>query len=437
MSRCHKGVSCFGSGEANMKRAILGTATLLLFTFHLCAVAADDSKTWVELGELTASDGRAFDQLGYSVAMSGRTIVLGARQDVNGNLGPGAAYVFVEPDAGNTQTAKLTASDGQPGDEFGAAVAISDNVIVVGAPNATMAQGAVYVFVRPSGGWTNMTETAKLTASDGKPLDTLGISVAISGNTIVSGAPNQHPSGHNNPTGKVYGFSEPSGGWKNGTETKSFVPPGNRDLQALFGFSVAIAGTTLVAGAPYFDAGTGAVGMFDFKSGNEIGVLSLKNAAHNINFGWEIAITTNASQIVVSAPYQSVAGIQYVGALYVFVEPETGWRTTAAYSAELSASDPSLPPYAASLGGWPIAVSSNGDKVVAYGWNANQVNAEYVFVSGSGVWKSMTQTYELIESNGDGLLPVALSGNTVCAGAASTTVNGNQGQGSAFVFQFK
>jgi hypothetical protein len=417
-----------------MRRALLETATLLLFTLCVCAAASDNSKAWLELGELTASDGQANDGFGFSVATSGSTIVVGARQVVNSTVGPGAAYVFVEPAAGNTQTAELTASDGQLGDEFGAAVAIVGDTIVVGAPKANAAQGAVYVFVKPSGGWTNMTETAKLTASDGMADDILGTSVAISSNIIVSGAPQNRPSGYRSRTGKVYVFGEPNGGWKNMTETESFAPPPKYDDEDEFGFSVAIVGTTLIAGAPL--RGTGAVGIFDIRSGNEIGVLFLKNAPVDSNFGYQIATTTNANLIVVSAPFQSVAGLQDVGALYVFEEPKGGWRTTAAYSAELTASDPSQF-VGATLGGWPIAVSPSGAEVVAYGNNTDEVAVEYVFFKGSGPWKSATQTYEITETNDNALFGVALNGGVICAGAYNTTVNGNENQGAAFVFQFE
>ena len=91
-----------------------------------------------------------------------------------------------------TQTAKLTASDGAASDEFGSSVSISGNTVVVGAPDATVGgntqQGAAYVFTEPGSGWANMTQTAKLTASDGAADDWFRHSVSISGNTVVVGA---------------------------------------------------------------------------------------------------------------------------------------------------------------------------------------------------------------------------------------------------------
>ena len=88
------------------------------------------------------------------------------------------------------QTAQLTASDGKSGDLFGNSVAVSGNTVVVGAydaagPGGNLEQGKAYVFTEPVSGWTNATQTAELTASDGKPGDWFGYSIAIDGSTVV------------------------------------------------------------------------------------------------------------------------------------------------------------------------------------------------------------------------------------------------------------
>jgi hypothetical protein len=91
-----------------------------------------------------------------------------------------------------TQTAKLTASDGAAGDWFGWSVALSGDTVVVGALfddiGINTDQGSAYVFVKPGGGWADMTQTARLTASDGAVGDAFGWSIALSGTTIVVGA---------------------------------------------------------------------------------------------------------------------------------------------------------------------------------------------------------------------------------------------------------
>jgi hypothetical protein len=152
---------------------------------------------FVQQAELTASDGAGEDGLGFSVAVSGNTIVAGApSHEVGANEKQGAVYVFRMPASGwanATQSAKLTASDGTEADELGYSVAASGSTIVAGARfhrvGVNTRQGAAYVYTMPAAGWANATETAELAASDGAEGDQLGYSVAASGSTIVAGAP--------------------------------------------------------------------------------------------------------------------------------------------------------------------------------------------------------------------------------------------------------
>ena len=114
---------------------------------------------------------------GYSVAISGDQIVVGAYKDDDNGDGSGSAYVFKKPTSGwtnMTQTAKLLPSDGVTDDKFGRSVAISRDQVVVGAygdGHNDTSSGSAYVFEKPTSGWTDMTQTAKLTASDGRAYD--------------------------------------------------------------------------------------------------------------------------------------------------------------------------------------------------------------------------------------------------------------------------
>jgi hypothetical protein len=206
---------------------------------------------WVQLAELTASDGAPGDGFGSSVSISGNTVVVGSP---NSNNRRGVAYVFEKPERGwanITQTAKLTAWDGADA-KFGSSVAISGNTIVVGAPsqpvferfNSNNFQGTAYVFVKPASGWTDMTPTAKLTASDGAPGDFMGSSVCISGNTIVVGANQVDSFGQ----GAAYVYVEPVGGWRDMIETAALTASDGA-VGSFFGFSVSISGHTVVVGA--------------------------------------------------------------------------------------------------------------------------------------------------------------------------------------------
>lgn len=160
---------------------------LLSGSIQLHAAARPSSPA--QLAELTPSTGSTNDWFGVSIAISNNTVVVG---DFDPNIETyGAVYVYEEPSGGwgnMTQVAKLTSSDN--GEGFGISVAISGNTIVVGAANTSnfngtgTSPGAAYVFVEPAGGWTDMTETAKLTASDGQPGDAFGDSVRCAGCAI-------------------------------------------------------------------------------------------------------------------------------------------------------------------------------------------------------------------------------------------------------------
>ena len=121
-----------------------------------------------EVAKITASDGAPEDGFGYSVAVSGDTLVVGAQlADIDGKSAQGAAYVFYRNQGGANrwgQVKKLTASDGAEGDRFGWSVAISGDTIAIGAFNADVGicedppncydQGAAYIFYRNQGGPT-------------------------------------------------------------------------------------------------------------------------------------------------------------------------------------------------------------------------------------------------------------------------------------------
>jgi hypothetical protein len=199
---------------------------------------------WTEQPEVKASDGADGDQYGISIAMDGDTIVVGADQhDDNGN-DSGCAYVFVRMVDGWTEQVKLTASDGAAGDHFGRGVTFSNDTIVVGAWGGNTATagddtGSAYVYTRSKNG--NWTEQMKLSASDGSGGDQFGFSVASEGDTLVIGS-----WWDNAMTGSVYVYSRSdSGDWTEHSKLSASDGEGGDQ----FGVSVAISGDTLVIGA--------------------------------------------------------------------------------------------------------------------------------------------------------------------------------------------
>jgi hypothetical protein len=319
-----------------------------------------------QTAKLTASNGTAFAFLGLSVAISGDTIVAGAYQNgVGSNQDEGAAYVFVKPPTGwvdMTQTAELTASDGTPGFNFAHSVAISGNTIAAGSLGVDFSQGAAYVFVEPAGGWADMTETAKLTASD-NPGVYFGQFIALSGNTVVAGAPDAVIG--NRAQGAAYVFVQPAGGWANMTQTAKLTGTSSRQL----GWSVAISDSTILAGdlSAYVnghqDQGAAyiyvepASGWTDM---TQTARLTASDGTSNNFFGSYVSIVDDIAAVV---------GLQ-TNAVYVYKKPASGWRTTSKFSAKLT------PQPGAALG---ASVGVDGQTVVTGGSSSAQGGTVFVF----------------------------------------------------------
>jgi len=90
--------------------------------------------SWTERTNLTASDGAAADTFGYSISLDGETLVIGAAWDNDNGAGSGGINIFTSMDGSDwTEQVKLSASDGDLYDEFGSSVAISGNLVAVGA----------------------------------------------------------------------------------------------------------------------------------------------------------------------------------------------------------------------------------------------------------------------------------------------------------------
>lgn len=145
--------------------------------------------SWSEQAKLLASDGRAGDFLAGTVSLDGDTAVLSAHGDVEAGSHSGSAYVFTRSGTTWTEQAWLTAVDGTVDDMFGSDVAVSGDTVVVGAREDDTLEtdsGVAYVFMRSGDVWT---QRARLLADDGAEGDELGTSVALSGETAVVGTP--------------------------------------------------------------------------------------------------------------------------------------------------------------------------------------------------------------------------------------------------------
>ena len=384
---------------------------------------------------VTDDNGTDDDNFASAVDINGDTIVAGA-PGFNG--GEGVAFVYVKSDSGwvngSFEDVVLTASDGGINHFFGKSVAVSGDIIIVGAEGANGGKGAVYLYVKPEAGWESyagatIEETSILLASDGMVSDLFGRAVSASADTVVVGAEGvdvledttasqpQIVALPLNDAGQAYVFVKPGDGWPSGdsnsmTETVLLKgdPPGEGDF---FGSAVDIHDDTIVVGAKAApgesSAADGKVYVFvkppDASWPTAVtATLTASDGAAGDNFGGSVGVSGDT--IVVGAEYHEeiagrTAGLADAdpsnrGAVYIYVREASGWAATAD-EAILLPSDLADDDYlgtAVSISGGTVAAGARGKDIVSTTTNANQGQV-YVFqgdfcTKSSGTWNSDT-----------------------------------------------
>jgi nucleoside-specific outer membrane channel protein Tsx len=409
---------------------------------------------WSQQAELTASDGASDDAFGTAVSISGSTALIGASGSASD---AGAAYVFARSGTKWSEQAELTASDAASGEHFGQSVSVSGSVAIVGAPGAVSSTGAAYVFQSSGTSWS---QQAELTASDGasyalfgtavtiagstavvgaigggashggavyvfslsgtiwsqsamindpdapSPGRDFGVAVALSGTTLLIGAP-----GNNSYVGEAFAFGRSGSAWSE--EAKIAASDGASNDQ--FGNAIAASGKTVLVGASLKASATGAAYVFDVPV--QPAVLSATGGEEDDNFGTAVAVS--GSTAVVGAP-DAASGS---GTTYVFVRTEKKWSE----QAELTVSGEG----GAAFG---TAVAVSGSRIVVGAPDeGSTAGAAYVYAGSGATW---TQQAELTASNQASAdyfgYSVAISGSTVAVGAFGQDAS----TGAAYVFAF-
>lgn len=375
--------------------------------------------------KLTASDGGRNALFGCCTAIHGDTLVVGAYGDeVNGQTSRGSAYAYVLNNGTWQQQAKFVASDGEAGDDFGISVGVTTNLAIMGAPNDKIVNneswGSAYIFVRSGTAWGSQ---YKLVASDGALGDSFGDSVALSGGTAIIGAPVHEHSGIF-AEGAAYVYVLSGSQWLLQAELRANDPTAD----SLFGQAVAIDGDTAIIGANGVNGFRGAAYIFTRSNGvwTQQAKLTASDSATNDYLGFSVAISGDTA--AVGAFLNDPNGHQDQGAAYVFQRNGTSWTQ----QAKLTASDGA----AGDLFGRSVAI--NGNTVIAgadqhlIGSSAGQ-GAAYVFTRSNGTWQQSAQFVASDGAPNDGLgIGVAVEGNTCVVGAWADDTGANHEQGSAY-----
>jgi hypothetical protein len=268
-----------------------------------------ESGGWVQKAKLKPSSIEAGQEFGWSVAVAGDLIAVGARRENNDS---GAVYVFHRDNEDWTEDRRIEPSAPAPGALFGYSVAITQDFLVVGAcgrgevckpagnpPPENMTAGDAYVFQREEGDWPETSLASLVSSPAPAPDSDFGFAVAAAGDKIVIGAPSQDGSG------AAYVFGKATGSWKQEDELPR--------IGAGFGTSVAIAGTLVAVGSrdPASEQ-NGVVSLFGSsddrwsKLGDEVPV----SVDGDDDFGWSVALSDDT--LVVGARFYSTVGAVYI-----------------------------------------------------------------------------------------------------------------------------
>jgi hypothetical protein len=340
-------------GEGNQ-----GSATV----FH------HDGSAWVEGQTLVSSTGDTNDYFGYSAAVCGDVIVIGAPYDDVSYVEQGSATVFRWNGTTWVEEQLLVASGGQKWDTWGTSVAINGDVIAVANyyddVGGNIDQGSVTVF-RWNG--TTWIEEQLLLASGGQQWDTFGTSVSVSGDVIAVGAYLDEVGGLSQ-AGSVTMFRWNGSLW---VEEQTLSPTG-AEIGASFGASVALHGDVVVGGAPFataggdIGAGNATVFRWDGATWVEGQTLEMTGGEEFDYFGSSVAV--NGHTIAVGALYDDIAGDSNRGSVTLERWNGTSWVEQFTFSSIVGAVNDSFG-VGVAVDGDTIAAAAPGHDV---GGNGNQ-----------------------------------------------------------------
>lgn len=340
-------------------------------------VYVNQAGAWSRQAKLAANDGGG--QLGQCVAIEGDTIVAGARRlppiygavsaTSDGATTRGAAYVFTRSDGIWSQQAKLMADGTVASDEFASSVAITSDTVFVGAYGDSSAgayAGAVYVFTRSGAIWSPQ---GRLAATGAQAQDEFSWSMAVSGDTLVVGAPGWSAE----KVGSAHIFVGSGSVWTHQAKLTTAAPLSGDEG---FGYSVGVSGNSVIVGADQFYAPAsppssiaGAAFVFT-RTGTDWSQqarLSAPDPGNLHHFGYSVAI--HGDRTVVAEKWDDVGTVTGAGSAHLFSRAGGTWTEVAKFVA------PDPAPY--DRVGDSVAVS---DDAAILGGSFNDAGVTYIFM---------------------------------------------------------
>ena len=411
----------------NVSNSIFGHGLIVITSLLLCTMISACSTTPNEPSKLIANDGAAGDFFGFSVALSGDTALIGALKDDDDTLGveAGSAYVFVRSEKIWRQQAKLTAVDGAPNDTFGGNVALFDDMAVIGAmrdDDVGENSGSVYMFTRSKGEWSQF---SKFIAADTAEGDAFGQSIALSADIMVIGAPRDDAQGKD--SGSAYVFTRSGKVWSQ--QAKLTATDGAAG--DLFGISVALSGETLLVGADLNDEkadNAGAAYVYTRSGNNWIqqAKLTAADGAETDIFGVRVALSGDTA-LISARRDDTVMGVD-AGSAYLFTRTGTSWSQQIKLTAPDGAADDRFGRSVALDGDTAVIGAMFQDE------KGDNSGSAYVFTRSGDVWTQTDKIIAADGVAEDHFgWSVALSGGTTVIAATGSDDHGDQ-SGAVYIY---
>ena len=373
-----------------------GDALALDYTGAIIGAQADDDRgtdsgsayvfsrtgtTWAQQAKLTASTGAAGDNFGGALALELGVALVGAAADDDRGAGAGASFVFNRTGTTWKQQQKLTASSGATGDALGSSVALRDDLALLGAPGDSdrgAASGAAHIFRRSGVTWVQQT---KLTASNGKAQDKFGGAVSITKQAALVGATGDDAKTPD--AGAAYVFLLSGGLWAEQYKLYTSSP----DTKDGFGGAVSMSGDVALVGNPGDDdkgSGSGSATFQQLCLGQGFVQRTkqlMPGGTTNDQFG--AAAAMDGEWALLTAPYDDDAGTDS-GTAFIYRRNGTSW----------SMAQKLLAPAGTTMDHFGLTADLSGDIAVIgaqdHSGGVERAGAAYVFSRSGNVWINAT-----------------------------------------------
>ena len=403
----------------NGSRAAWGAALAIVW----CSSAAAWAGLWYQEAKLTGSQVVGGNTLGQTASVDGTTAALG------GPWAGGQAYVFEKGAGGWAEAKRLLPSGG--GAQFGTAVAVSGDTIIVTARAEAGNAGLAYIYDRDQGGAGNWGVVKQIMASNSALNSYFGAFADLSGDNAIVGANVDDHDGKTD-SGAAYIFNRDKNGANQWGEV-AYLKPSGLTAGDQFGMAVSISGEWAIVGAGNDDAlgsDAGAAYMFQYDGTNwvERQKLTAGDGAAGDAFGWGAAVSGDTALV---GSWKDDAGATDAGSAYIFEFDGTNWVETKKLAAGISAG---------AGDGFGVRTALDGDyALVGALWDDDKgtdSGSAYLFHRNAGGADNWGLVAKLLSDDAGGWLghAVSMSGTTAFIGASRVSYPGKSTAGAGYMF---